>query len=243
MTYPAALPHDLPKAIAEDLFVVYGSVKLMPGVGLTRNMAIVRDGDDLTLINPVRMNEAGLASLETLGTVRHVLRLGPLHGMDESFYLDRYKPQFWAFTDGSTYPVPAEVIPLVDGGALPFSDARLLAFDHLSETEGVILLRRDKANVLLTCDAVQSYSTPPHMPHTAGWAQKLFSLIGFTRDTIIGPIWIKKMALDRKGLREEFVRILKMDFDQLLSSHGTFVEGGAHQELQRAFDKVFPESH
>ena len=30
MNYPAALPHDLPKEIAQDLFVVHGCIKPTP---------------------------------------------------------------------------------------------------------------------------------------------------------------------------------------------------------------------
>jgi len=39
----------------------------------------------LTLINPVRRDEEGLRALEALGEIKHVLRLGPLHGMDDAF--------------------------------------------------------------------------------------------------------------------------------------------------------------
>ena len=37
-----------------------------------------------------------VAQLEALGTVKHVLRLGPMHGRDDVFYVERYKPTFWS---------------------------------------------------------------------------------------------------------------------------------------------------
>jgi hypothetical protein len=238
MVFPEALPHDPLKQLAEDLFVVYGSVQLLPIARISRNMAVVRHQGELTLINAVRMDEAGLQELDALGQVRHVLRLGPLHGIDDPFYVDRYNADFWSFEGGTTYTNPAIVHPLAEGGALPFPNARLFAFSHLKEPEGAILLQYP-TGVLLTCDAVQSYSTPPHKPYTAWLTKRLLPLVGFPDKTIIGPIWVKMLAEDRDGIRSEFERLLDLDFDQLLSAHGTFLARNAHTELEQAFQKMF----
>ncbi len=238
MSYPAALPHDPPLQITEDLFVVHGCVQLLPVARITRNMIVVRDQEQLTLINAVRMDEAGLRSLEELGEVSHVLRLGPLHGLDDRFYVDRYKANLWSFEGGTTYTTPAITHPLVDGGTLPFPNAKLFAFGHMTETEGTLLLERS-TGVLITCDAIQSYSTPPHMPHTAWLTRLLLPFIGFPNETIIGPIWVKKMVKDRDGIKADFERLLSLDFDQLISAHGTFLAKNAHTELERAFKKMF----
>lgn len=238
MSYPESLPHDLPKQIADDLFVVYGCVQPSAMVRFTRNMAVVRDNGQLTLINPVRMDEAGLASLESLGEVAHVLRLGPMHGMDDPFYVDRYKADFWSFEGGKTYTSPAITHTLSEGGPLPFANAKLFAFNYMKETEGAILLDR-KPGILLTCDAIQSYATAPHTPHTNWLSRLLMPLIGFPRKTLIGPMWMKLLVKDRDGMKAEFERLLQLDFDQLLSAHGTFLSGDAHGEVKRAFDKMF----
>lgn len=238
MSFPAALPHDPPLQIAEDLFVVYGCVQLLPVARITRNMIIVRDQGQLTLINAVRMDDTGLRSLEELGEVSHVLRLGPLHGLDDAFYVDRYDANFWSLEGGTTYTMPAIIHPLVDGGTLPFPNAKLFAYGHMAETEGTILLERG-AGVLLTCDAIQSYSTPPHMPYTAWLTRLLLPLIGFPKETIIGPLWVKKMVKDREAIKADFERLLSLDFDQLISAHGTFLAKNAHTELEQAFKKTF----
>ena len=86
MTYPDPLPHDLPKQLDEDLFVVHGCVKPNPMVRFTRNMAVVRQDSELTLINPVRMNEAGLQALQALGEIRHVFDLAPCTAWMMSFF-------------------------------------------------------------------------------------------------------------------------------------------------------------
>ncbi len=233
------LPFDQPKQIDEDLFLVAGCVKPNPLVRFTRNMAVVRDEGELTLINPVRMDEAGLAQLEALGTVKHVLRLGPMHGMDDVFYVERYKPTFWSFTGQTTYTEPAIDEALTDGGALPFKRARLFGFAHMSETEGAILLERDTGNVLLTCDGIQSYATPPHTPHTNTFTRIMMPFIGFPKETLIGPVWVKLLVQDKDGMKAEFSRLLEWEFDKLIAAHGTFLESNAHQEVVAAVDKMF----
>ena len=238
MSYPDVLPHDPPKQIAEDLFVVHGCVKPNAVVRFTRNMAIVRDQGKLTLINPVRMDDAGLMGLEELGEIAHVLRLGPMHGMDDPFYVERYGANLWAFEGGTTYTTPAITHALSESGALPFSNAILFAFSHVIEAEGVILLERSPG-ILLTCDSIQSYATFPHMPHTNWLARRMLPLLGFNRETLIGPLWMKLAVEDRHGIKAEFERLSRLDFDQLLSAHGTFVSKGAHTQVEHAFVKMF----
>jgi hypothetical protein len=241
MNYPAVLPHDPPKQLAEDLFVVHGCVKPNAVVRFTRNMTVVRDQGQLTLINPVRMDEAGLEALEELGEVAHVLRLGPMHGMDDPFYVDRYNADFWAFEGGATYTTPTIKHTLSEDAALPFSKAKLFAFDHVKETEGVILLERSPG-ILLTCDAIQSYATFPHMPHTNWLSRRMLPLLGFNKTTLIGPMWMKFAVTDREGVKAEFERFLKLDFDQLISAHGTFVPENAHAQFEQAFANMFGEN-
>lgn len=240
MTYPAATPHSLPEQIAEDVYVVYGSIRINPVISFTRNMVIVKSGEELTLVNPVRMNDEGLGALDKLGNVRHVLRLGPLHGIDDPFYVDRYDAKMWALPGGTTYTTPAVDQELAEGGELPFPYANLFVFQHMTEPEGALLLQR-KTNILLTTDSIQSYATPPHKPHSTILARLLLPIMGFPNKTIIGPIWMKLLVTDQDGMREEFRRLLNLDFDQLLSAHGTFLSKGAKAEIAAAFEKIFGE--
>ena len=89
MAYAPVYPHGPVETIGENVFMVRGSIKMNPIVRITRNMAIVREGEELTLIDPVRVDDKTLADIDRLGTVRHVLRLGPFHGIDDPFYMDR----------------------------------------------------------------------------------------------------------------------------------------------------------
>jgi hypothetical protein len=59
-------------------------------------MVIIRNGHQLSLINTVRLDDAGLAVLDRLGKVTNVVRIGAFHGRDDAFYLDRYGAKLWA---------------------------------------------------------------------------------------------------------------------------------------------------
>ena len=53
----------------------------------SRNMIIVREEGKLSLINSVRLTDAGLRRLEKLGQIDKVIRIGAFHGRDDAFYL------------------------------------------------------------------------------------------------------------------------------------------------------------
>jgi len=64
-------------------------------------------------------------------------------------------------------------------------------------------------------------------------------LIGFPKTTIVGPMWVKMMTPEEGSLESEFRRLLELEFDQLLSAHGSLLETGAHEACERAVDKMF----
>ena len=65
--YPSVMPHGPIELVADDVFWVRGSIGLGPGLRITRNMAIVRSGGELSLFHTVRLSPEGQAELEKLG--------------------------------------------------------------------------------------------------------------------------------------------------------------------------------
>src|SRR5687768_17538536 len=93
-----AWPHGALVEVFPDVFFATGSIRFpgpIPVFG-SRNMTVVRDGTSLTLINTVRLDDAGLAALDALGRVENVVRLAGFHGSDDAFYKDRYGATVWA---------------------------------------------------------------------------------------------------------------------------------------------------
>jgi len=235
MAHPAVCPHDAIEQIADDVFMCRGSVKLNPVLRISRNMAIVRHEGELTLINPVRVNDTELAHLDALGEVKHLVRMGAFHGQDDPFYMDRYQPRFWSQAGGTTYREPNVDEVIDDGTILPFSDAKVRCFKETLQPEAVILLTRGKG-LLLTTDGLQHYGDYSNNNLAA---RILMPRIGFPRTTIVGPFWMKLMTPEGGSLKREFDEILELEFDALLSAHGTFLATGAHDSVRRAVENAY----
>lgn len=230
-------PHDPIEQIDDDVFMARGSIKMNALTRITRNMAIIRHEGELTLIDPLRLNSAEEAKLDTLGTVTNIIRLGAFHGLDDPYYVDRYDCKLWAQEGGTTYPKPEISVTLSEATKLPFPDGKLLTLNGTVQPESVLLLKRGKG-LLLTCDAIQHYGD---YSNNNFLARLLMPFIGFPKKTIVGPIWLKVMTPEGKSLESEFHRILELDFDRLLSAHGTLIERDAHSLVAQAINTAFSE--
>ncbi len=235
-SWPPAYPHDSIEEIIPDVFMVRGTIRMNPMMRITRNMAILRHEGRLTLIDPIRLNEAGEAQLETLGEVERVLRLGPMHGVDDPYYIDRYGAEFWAPGESLAYPEPKPDQLLSDETPLPFPEARLFCFEGTNQKESALLIERE-GGLLLTCDAIQHYGD---YRHNSLLARMAMPFIGFPKATIVGPIWLKSMTPEGASLEGEFRRLLEFKFRHLLSAHGSFLRDTAHPAVEAAIDRAFP---
>lgn len=235
MTYAPTYPHDSIGEIAEDIYMARGSLKMNAVMRISRNMAIVRHEGDLTLVNPIRLNADGEAQLKALGEVKHVLRLGCYHGIDDPYYIAEYGAQFWCQQGGTTYTEPNIDHVLTQATELPFPNAELFCFERTIQPESALLLKTGDG-VLLTCDAVQHYGD--YSNHNLP-ARIMMPFIGFPRTTLVGPIWMKYMTKEGDSLSDEFERLLKLQFDTLLSAHGTLLKTGAHAAVIAAVESAF----
>src|SRR5262245_20507977 len=94
-SFAPALPHGPITALLDGVHFVRSSFRMGPGVVISRTMIVAQAPDGLVLLNSARLGDAGLTDLEKLGAVRHLVKLSDSHGLDEPFYVDRYKPQVW----------------------------------------------------------------------------------------------------------------------------------------------------
>lgn len=234
MTHAPAYPHDDATEIAPDVFVVRGSLRLNPLIRISRNMTILRHDGELSLINPIRVDDRGVAALQRLGRVRRIVALGALHGIDDRWWRDTHGVETWARSGSRRYPAPADHRPLVPDQALPFPDARLFCFGS-TEPESALLIERGNG-LLLTCDALQHYGDYHHMSPAA---RVVLPFIGFPKRLLVGPIWLKAMTPPGGSLRADFERLLEWRFDSLMAAHGSFLPTGAHGAARAAVDAAF----
>jgi hypothetical protein len=233
-TFPAVEPHIGIEPISDDVWVVSGSVVMAPLVRLTRNMVILRQGTELTLVNSVRLDDAGLAALDALGKVAHVIKIG-MHGMDDAFYVDRYGAKMWAL-DGAALSNGVEASDVLSADAeLPVDDLRLFLFEHTVKPEAALLLERD-GGLLITCDSVQNWT---NTDRCSAMAKVVTSAMGFLKPAQIGPPWRKKMTPKGGSLRPDFERLAALPFQHLVAGHGTVLRDHAQTKLQETIVRVY----
>ena len=234
--YPPAYPHDSIEEIISDVYMVRGTIRMNAMMRITRNMSIVRHDGELTLINPIRLDDAGIAQLSTLGEVTRILRIGSMHGVDDPFYIDHFGAELWAQEASITYPEPKPDRLISAESTLPFPNAKLFCFKEMSREESVLLIERE-GGLLLACDSIQHYGD---YRHNNFFARTMMPFIGFPKKMIVGPIWLKLMTPEGASLESEFRRLLELDFSHFLSAHGSLLRDTAHASVTEAIDRAFP---
>ena len=228
--WPEAQPHGAIEEIMQDVFVVYGSMRMAPLMRIGRNMVICREGNELTLLNPIRLSAAGEAELAGLGRVTNIVRLGCFHGLDDRYYVERFGARFWCQPGSTHHPEPAPAIELSDDADLPIRGARLMIFRAARSPECAVLIERE-GGLLVTCDSVQHYAD---WKRTSLAARLVMRYYGFAKSTLVGPLWLKYMVSQGGDVRADFARLLDWRFDQLISAHGTLLKTNAHAAVERA---------
>lgn len=233
--YPAALPHEPLEEIFPDIFLVHGSARVGPGMRLNRNMVIVRNERDLSLINPVRLSAPAETHLAKLGNVKHVIRIGYYHGLDDRYYVDRYGAEFWSQPGSHRYHEPRPMRLLSDATPLPIPNAELFLFKTTSFPESAILLK-NHGGVLVTCDSLQYWTDWSYCSFAAKMVIRFF---GFSLRMLIGTFWLKAMTPKGLSVRADFERLLKLEFKHLVGAHGRVCREQAPGQVAVEVGRVF----
>jgi hypothetical protein len=229
--FPKVEPHGVIEEIFADAYFVAGSVLLKPLIRLPRNMIILRSGDELTLINTVRLDAVGEVALEELGQVKHVVKIG-MHGMDDDYYVDRYSAKRWAVAGGGGTE-PDSI--LSEATEFPVPNARVFMFRETVLPEAAILVERE-GGLLITCDSIQHWvpSNLLSMP-----AKLLTRLIGFQHPAQIGPPWRKKQTPAGGSLEGDFERLRSLPFKHIIGGHGGLLRDDGQARLEETMKRVF----
>lgn len=233
--FAPALPHGEISEVFPDVFFVTGTMKtVLMGAHwhFSRNMTIVRDGTDLTLLNTVRLDDAGLAQLDALGQVKHVVKIGALHGMDDAFYRDRYGATLWAPAGmPHDHELKADKL-LAPGGEMPFKGASVFVFEATKLPECIVRIDRE-GGILVACDALQNWVGPDAF--FSDESRKMMTEMGFFQSANIGPVWMQV----NEPQAQDFVRLRELAFRHALCGHGAPLRDHAQPAFQARFSQVF----
>ena len=239
IAYPAPLPHGRIRQVLPDFFVVRGTARIAPRVVVNRNMGIVRSGDDLLLVNPVRLRRLEEERLCELGRVRQAVRLGYYHGCDDLYYRDRFNVFFWRQPHSDHYPLPPADQFLTDGGTCPVTGGRVFEFSNSRVPEAALLIPQ-AGGLLLTCDALQFWNGWTGCSWAGKW---MLRLSGVHRGMQVAPGWCRRATPDRENnqrwLAADFERLLNLPFQHLLGGHGDFCADRAHELAESAVASSF----
>lgn len=234
-TYAKVTPHSAIQEILPEVFFVQGSFRFAAGFRFSRNMTVLRQGDELTIINAVRLNEDEEQKLDALGKVRHVMRLGTFHGMDDPYYVDRYRATFWCQPGAGQYAVPAIDRELGEGVALPVDGLSCIPYTATKEPECVLHLDRH-GGLLISCDSLQDWSD---YGQCTWLSRRVLPRMGFEKRLLVGPIWKKLFSTDDALLKQNFEQITALDFRHFVAAHGGYRLDDATGHVEAAVAKAF----
>ena len=240
---PESQPHGDIRQIFDDIFFVTGAFRMAsPPLTFSRNMVVLRSGESLTLVNSIRLSENGLKQLDQLGRVENVIRLAGFHGVDDSFYKERYSATVCA-VKGQTYTASINPEPTDDDiyfrpdvevdehSTLPIPGAALIRIGSCKPPEGLLLLERN-GGILISGDALQNWGKTDK--YFSFLAKIVMRLKGFIKPYNIGPGWLQTAKPNPAALK----KILDVPFDHLLPAHGTEVIGNAKSAYREAIESV-----
>jgi len=230
--FPERLPHGEFDEILPDVFFLKGQIRIEADEvhEFSRNMIVIRDNDTLTLVNTIRLDDAGLAHLDALGTVRHIVKLGSFHGRDDAFYLHRYGAQLWApagmkYDRGETTDKT-----LASDQPGPCAGSTALVFDTPKLPEAVLHIERH-GGILITCDSLQNMAGPDEYFNDVAAEAK--ERLGFFHKAAIGPGW-RKFAEPKAS---DLSLLKDLGFRHLFSAHGDPLLDKAHQAVTATINK------
>ncbi len=241
MSFPPALPHGSIEMIAPDVFVVPGMMEA-EFFGDTwrfgRNMVILRhtvdDAHHLFLFNSIRLDDEGLAQLESLGEVKGVVRLGSMHGRDDAFYVDRYRATMWA-PPGMEPKGEARADRVLDGtGEGPLGGPQdIFLFETTTFPECIFFhTLSDGRTLAISSDALQNWSRPD--PYTDPATATRMREMGFYTPANVGVAWLQ----GAQPRPEDFRRLLQRHFHMALCGHGEPLLEDASERYRPTFERL-----
>ena len=241
--HPKPTPHGALREVFDDVFMVTGSVAVRFGIPMrfSRNMVVVRQGRSLVIVHSLRLDDAGLAALDRLGKVEHVIRIAGFHGMDDPFYKERYGAKVWClkgqhYASGFDAPSPDKAyfhadVEIDENTALPIDGAKLFTFPSAKVPEGILVLERE-GGILITGDSLQNWQRADEQFSFIGGL--MMRVMGFIKPHAVGPGWLRSAKPDHAEVR----RVLELEFDHVLPAHGDPVIGKAKAAFRPAIERL-----
>jgi len=224
--------------VFDDVWWTWGTVQVGPGFAFPRNMVIVRERDGVVVIHPVMMPPEEQAKIEALGPIKHIVRLGAGHGMDDPAYVARYKPTTWGQPGAPLKDGATRDRELVSGGPSPLDGGTVIAFDTSKSAECVIHVPRH-GGIVFSCDSIQNWSDGPGASLRV---RLLGRRTGFNGRACLGPMW-RKRSEPKEGanFKATYDQITALEFAHVIGGHGAPLKDTARDDLRASVRATYHE--
>jgi hypothetical protein len=199
-------------------------------VPIGRRVLVVRGGGELAVVSPFPLPSAIVDQIRALGTVRALV-------VPTLFHDTRFEEAVGPFDEAPVF-APEGFAPAVapPGGIRPIAELpcgdfalRECFVEGMPKVRETVFLHVPSATLLVS-DLLFHFPAVP-----GAWSRLLTRLLG-----IHGPPAVSRFfrahVRDRQAFRRSLTRILALDFDQALPSHGAPIpsKGDARRALERA---------
>lgn len=228
--------------VLPNIFFVSGAMCITKPVKMqfSRNMTVIREGETLTLVNTVKLNDKGLKKLDSLGKVVRVIRLAAFHGMDDGFYKERYNAEVLSVdapyskgvelnpTEDKIYFQPSSV--LKNGNELPIVGTKIIEITSSHPNELLLYLKANNGTII-SGDCLQNWQKTDK--HFNFLGKLLMKVMGFIKPYNVGPGWRKYTKPDSHELESK----LSLEFENVIPAHGAPVLGNASRLFKPAITR------
>jgi hypothetical protein len=230
MTFPAALPHGPITQVLPGVFSVRSGFRMGPGVTISRTMTLLQADDGLVVLNAARLSEEGCAELERIGPVKHLIKLSDSHGIDEPYFIARYKPEVWTL-EGVKHIAGTRRL----GPDSPLREGRVLALPGANGWRECMYLAPHGGGTLVACDALQNHAD---LEGVSFVARIITPLMGFKGGLIVAPMWRRLHKLSGAQVSAAFAPALALPFANVITGHGPAICGGADDATRAAVQRA-----
>jgi hypothetical protein len=233
-SFTPVTPHGELTKVMDNVYVVQGSYNMAFGVLIGRCMTIVKQDDELTILNSLRVNEDVEAEIKKLGTVKNVVRMCASHGCDDTYYTETFPDATYWSLEGVESPKNCKKCDkvLTEDGEKPIPDSKVI-LPKFKIPEAVMWIP-NQGGTLISVDFLQN--TLDLGAYTTRGGKFMTKNMGFMGPCKCVPLF---RMLNGTDYWDDVERILDLDFENLLTGHGEPKIGGARPIVVENLKKTF----
>lgn len=239
-------PLNVPKAIADNIWVVDGSIVRMSmyavTIPFTTRMTIVRlENGDLWCHSPIELTPELQARVDALGPVRHLISPNKIHYAHIQSWVEAYPEAIAWASPGVRDRAAHQQIPvtfhheLQDAPPVQWAEEiDQLHFQGSRFMDEVVFFHRS-SHTLILADLIENFELNKVSPAFGA----LLKVVGVTAPHGKTPLDLRMTFWGREGeARPCFERMMQWQPEKIVLSHGQCFEKNGTEELQRAFQWV-----